>query len=68
MAHIATDVMIVISLSLTWCNNFEFYSFYLYIESKTSYILTSSTYLSASFSFPLSASIVTPTPTVTQGK
>ena len=42
--------------------------FYVNTESKNPYILTSSTHLTASFSYSSSGSIVTPTPTVTQGK
>ena len=42
--------------------------FYVNIESKTLYILTSSTHLPASFSSSSHGSIVTPIPTVTQGK
>ena len=43
-------------------------SFYVETESKTPHPLTSSTHLPASFSSSLRDSIVTPTPTVIQGK
>ena len=67
--HVVNDMMFVFSLFLTWCNNYQFYyHFYVGTESKTPYPLTSSTYLPASFSSSSSGSIVTPTPTVTQGK
>ena len=55
--------------SLIWYNNYEFkYHFYAYTEYKTPYPLTNSTYVLASASFHSSDFIVTPTPTVTQGK
>ena len=41
---------------------------YVDTESKTPYPLTGSTHLPASLSSSLSGSIVTPTPTITQGK
>ena len=60
VAHIVTDVTLVISLSLT-CSQF-YYQFYVEAVSKTLYPLTGSTHL------PSSSSGSTPTPTVTQGK
>ena len=48
--------------------NFLLPFYVLNTESKTPYLLTSSTPLTASFSYSSSGSIVTPTPTVTQGK
>ena len=61
--------MIVINLSIKLCNNYQFYyHFYMYIESKTPYHLTSSTHLPTSFSSSLSGSIITPISNITQGK
>ena len=69
VAYVVTDVMIVINLSLTWYNNYQiYYHFYMYIESKTPYPLTSSTQSPASFSSSSKGFIVTPTPTVIEGK
>ena len=69
VTYIVSDVMIVISLSLTWYNNYQiYYHFYMYIESKTPYPLTSSTHLPTSFLSSSSGSIITPTPNITQGK
>ena len=62
-------MMFVISLSLTWYNKFQFYyHFYGVAESKTPYHLTSSTPLPTSFSSSSKRFIVTPTPTVIEGK
>ena len=67
--YVASDVMIVINLSLTWYNNYSInYHFYMYIESKTPYPLTSITHLPTSFLSSSNGSIVTPTPNITQGK
>ena len=68
VAYVVTDVIFVISVSLIWYINYQFY-YHLNVdtESKTSYPLTSSTHYAASFSSS-SSSIVTPTPTVTEGK
>ena len=66
VTYVVTDIMIEISLSLACYNNNEFYCHcYLDKEYKTLYPLTTSSHLPAIF---LSGSIVTPTPTVTQGK
>ena len=43
-------------------------SFYVDTQSKTPYLLTSSTHLLTTFSSSSSGSIVTPTPTVSLGK
>ena len=62
-------MILVFSLSLILYNNYQFYyHFYEDTKTKTPYPLTSSTHLPASFSSTLSDSIVTPTPTATQGK
>ena len=67
IAYVVTDVMLVISLSDLIVITF-ITIFMLDTESKTPYPLTSSAHLPASLSSSLSGSIVTPTPTVTQGK
>ena len=59
-------MMIVTNLYLTWSQ--FYYYFYVQTESKTPYPLTSSIPLPASFLSFSSVSIVTPIPTVTQGK
>ena len=67
--YVVSDVMIVINLSLKLCNSYQFYyHFYMYIESKIPYPLTSSTHLPTSFSSSSGGSIITPTPNITQGK
>ena len=53
--------MIVIRLSLTYSLCYSHFS--LDTESKSPYLLKSSTHLPPISSFPLSGSIVTPTPT-----
>ena len=60
----------MISLSLIWYNNYQFYyHFYVATESKTPNLLTRSTYLLLTTFLPsLSGSIVTPTTTVSLGK
>ena len=60
-------MVFVISLSLHGnYNNYNFWQFYLDIESKILYPLTSSTHLPTSSTS--SDSVVTPTPSVTGGK
>ena len=69
VAYVVTDVMLVISLSLIWYNNYQFYyHFYIDTESKTPYHLTNCIHLPANFPSSLSGSIVRPTHTVIQGK
>ena len=61
--------MFVISLYLLSYNKYQFYYyFYVDTESKTPYILTSSINIPASFSSFSKEFIVTPTPTVIEGK
>ena len=67
VVYVVTDVMIVISLSDLIVITFIII-FMLDTESKTPYPLTSNAHLSARSSFSSSGSIVTPTPTVIQGK
>ena len=67
--YVVNDVMFVISLSITWYKNYQiYYHFNVDTESKTQYHLTSSTNLPASFSSSSKGFIVTPTPTVIEGK
>ena len=62
VAYLVSDVIIVISLSLT---SYEFNCyFHIDIKSKTSYPLTSSTHLPTISTSSLSSSIVTPTPDI----
>ena len=67
VAYVVTDMMLVISLSDLVVIIF-ITIFMLDTESKSPYPLTSSGHLPPSFSSSSSGSIVTPTPTVTQGK
>ena len=66
ITYIVRYVMIVINLYLAWSQCY--YYFYVGRESKTPYPLMSSTHLPTSLLSSSSGSIVTPTPTVTQGK
>ena len=67
--YIVIDVMFVISLYLLSYNNYQFYyHFNVETESKTPYPLTSSIHLTASFSSFSKEFILTPTPTVIEGK
>ena len=66
ITYIVSDMMIVTNLYLTWSQ--FYYYFYVQTESKTPHPLTSGTPLPESLSSSSSGSIVTPIPTVTQGK
>ena len=67
--YIVIDVIFVISLYLLSYNNYHFYyHFNVETESKTPYLLTSSIHLPASFSSFSKEFILTPTPTVIEGK
>ena len=69
VTYIVVDVMFIISLYLLSYNKYQFYYyFYVDTESKTPYILTSSINIPASFSSFSKEFIVTPTPTVIEGK
>ena len=69
VSFLATDVIFVISLWLhDNCDNYHLLQFFVNIESKTLYPLTSSTNLPVSFSSFSSTSVLIPTPTVTGGK
>ena len=61
---VATNIMLVISLSLTW---YQCHHLSIVTEFKTPYPLTSSTHLPVSVSSSSSDSIVTPTQTTIQG-
>ena len=69
VTYIVIDVMFVISIYLLRYNKYQlYYHFNVDTESKTPYTLTSSLHLPASFSTFSKGFIVTPTPTVIEGK